>query len=166
MDSVNPLTLQFAVDRTKIFRYAFILQFITAAPFLWFAYATGKTQATLLFGSKAAPGTIVAVVPVHLLRTASSGAQYSRGVVYDVIVEYVPSDQPVRFLDRRTTPLPATVGSTVRVIFDPTHPLTAMVDRGYLNYLPWGPCTGIGIFLVVVAGKGFVSFLFSRLRSS
>jgi len=165
MDSVNPLFLQLAANREKILRYAFILQFIAAVPFLWLAYMTGKPQATLLLRSKTTIGTVVAVVPFRQYKTSASGVLYSRGTSYDVIVEFNPGDQPVRFQDRRGTPFAATVGSPVRVIYDPSHPLTAIMDRGYWNYLPWAPCAAIGLLLSLVALKGFFALLFSQVRS-
>ena len=152
-------------NRERIFRYAFILQFIAAIPFLWLAYTTGKTQATLLLGSRTATGTVVAVVPFRQYKTSASGVLYSRGTSYDVIVEFNPGDQPIRFQDRRGTPFAATVGSPVRVIYDPSHPLTAIMDRGYWNYLPWAPCAVIGGFLALVAFKGLLSLLFSQVCS-
>ena len=152
-------------NREKILRYAFILQFIAAIPFLWLAYMTGKTQASLLLRGKTAPGTVVAVVPFRQYKTSSSGVLYSRRTSYDVIVEFNPGYGPVRFQDRRGTPFAATVGSPVRVIYDPAHPLTAIMDRGYWNYLPWAPCAVIGGFLALVALKGLLSLLFSQVRS-
>src|SRR5579859_5457713 len=165
MAVTSALAFQLAANREKILRFAFILQFIAAIPFLWFACVTGKTQASLLYGSKTAPGTVVAVFPVRLYRTSSSGAQYSRGTVYDVIVEYAPAGEPVRFQDRRTTRVAASVGSPVQVIYNPTHPLTAMVDRGYINYLPWGPPAAIGSFLILVALKGLISLFLQLFRA-
>jgi len=157
MDSANPLFLQLTANREKILRYAFVLQFIAAIPFLWLANVTGKTQATLLLRSKTAPGTVVAVVPFREHKTSASGALYSTRTSYDVIVEFNPGDEPVRFQDRRGTPFAATVGSPVRVIYDPSHPPTAIMDRGYRNYLPWAPCAAIGLFLSLVALKGLLS---------
>jgi hypothetical protein len=165
MDSVNPLIVQLTTNREKILRYAFILQFIAAIPFLWVAFITGQTQATLLLRSKSAHGTVVAVVPFRQYKTSASGRLYSRGTSYDVIVEFKPGDEPIRFQDRRGTPFAATAGSPVRVIYDPAHPLTAIMDRGYWNYLPWAPCAVIGGFLALVALKGLLSVLFSQVRS-
>lgn len=165
MDSVNPLFLHLAAKREKILRYAFILQFIAAIPFLWLANVTGKTQATLLFHSKTAPGTVVAVVPFRQYKTSASGVLYSKRTSYDVIVEFNPGDEPVRFQDRRGTPFAATVGSPVRVIYDPSHPLTAIMDRGYWNYLPWAPCAAIGLLLVLVALKGLLSLFLQLFRA-
>jgi hypothetical protein len=165
MDSVNPLIVQLTSNREKILRYAFIFQFIAAIPFLWVAFITGKTQATLLLRSKTAPGTVVAVVPFRQYKTSPSGVLYSTRTSYDVIVEFIPGDEPIRFQDRRGTPFAAIVGSPVRVIYDPTHPLTAIMDRGYWNYLPWAPCAVIGGSLVLVALKGLLSVLFSQVRS-
>ena len=165
MDSTLGLFMWLSANRERILSYAFILQFIAAIPFLWLAYMTGKTQATLLFHSKTAPGTVVAVVPFRQYKTSASGVLYSRGTSYDVIVEFNPGDEPVRFQDRRGTPFAAAVGSPVRVIYDPSHPLTAIMDRGYWNYLPWAPCAAIGLLLSLVALKGFLALLFSQVRS-
>lgn len=164
-DSTLGIFMWLPANREKILRYAFILQFIAAIPFLWLAYMTGKTQATLLLRSKTAPGTVVAVIPFRQYKTSASGVLYSRGTSYDVIVEFNPGDQPIRFQDRRGTPFAATVGSPVRVIYDPSHPLTAIMDRGYWNYLPWAPCAVIGVLLSLVALKGFLALLFSQVRS-
>src|SRR5882762_5672802 len=155
----------FAAKGEKILRFAFILQFIAAIPFLWLAYTSGKTQATLLFRSQTVPGIVVAVIPFRQYKTSPSGVLYVRGTTYEVIVEFNPGDQPIRFQDRRGTPFAATVGSPVRVIYDPTHPLTAIMDRGYWNYLPWAPCAAIGCFLTLVALKGLLLVLFSQVRS-
>ena len=165
MGTTLPQVVWLVANRERLFRYAFILQFIAAIPFLWLAYTTGKTQATLLLRSKTAPGTVVAVVPFRQYKTSASGVLYSRRTSYDVIVEFNPGDQPVRFQDRRGTPFAATVGSPVRVIYDPAHPLTAIMDRGYWNYLPWAPCAVIGGFLALVAFKGLLSLLFSQVCS-
>ena len=165
MDSTLGLFMWLSANRERILSYAFILQFIAAIPFLWLAYMTGKTQATLLFHSKTAPGTVVAVVPFRQYKTSASGVLYSRGTSYDVIVEFNPGDEPVRFQDRRGTPFAAAVGSPVRVTYDPSHPLTAIMDRGYWNYLPWAPCAAIGLLLSLVALKGFLALLFSQVRS-
>jgi len=126
---------------------------------------TGKTQATLLFHSKTALGTVVAIIPFRQYKTSASGALYSTRTSYDVIVEFNPGDEPVRFQDRRGTPFAATVGSPVRVIYDPSHPLTAIMDRGYWNYLPWAPCAAIGLFLVLVALKGLFSLFLQLFRA-
>jgi len=154
-----------AANREEILRFAFLLQFIAAVPFLWLAYKTGKTQATLLFRSQTVPGIVVAVIPFRQYKTSPSGVLYARGTIYEVIVEFNPGDQRIRFQDRRGTAFASTVGSPVRVIYDPTHPLTAIMDRGYWNYLPWAPCAAIGGFLALVALKGLLLVLFSQVRS-
>jgi len=79
MDSVSPLINQLTANRERIFRYAFILQFIAAIPFLWLAYATGKTQATLLLRSKTAPGTVVAVIPFLAIQNVGFRRPVFRG---------------------------------------------------------------------------------------
>ena len=165
LDAAVGIFMWLTANRERILRYAFILQFTAAIPFLWLANMTGNTQATLLFRSKTATGTVVAIVPLRQYKTSASGVLYSRRTSYDVIVEFNPGDQPIRFQDRRGTPFAAIVGSPVRVIYDPSHPLTAIMDRGYWNYVPWAPCAAIGLLLGFVALRGFFALLFSRVRS-
>jgi len=162
MGAMNPQTLWLIANREKIFRYAFILQFFAAIPFLWLGYTTGNVQARLLLRSQTTIGTVVAVIPVHQYRTSSTGSFYSRRTSYELIVEFNDGSQAVRFQSWPTTSFAETVGSPVRVIYDPGHPLTAIVDRGYWNFIPWAPCLAIGGFLFLVAAKGLLTLLFRR----
>jgi len=159
MDFLTQLSAR-DVNREKLFRYAFLLQFIAAIPFLWFGYATGKVHAQLLVRGTTTSGTVVAVIPVRQYKTSSTGSLYSKKVSYELVVEFSDGNQTTRFQDWPTTSFAETTGSPVRVIYDPAHPLTAIVDRGYWNYLPWAPFAVIGTFLFAVASKGLSTFRF------
>jgi len=162
MAATNPQVLWLAANREKIFRFAFIFQFIAAVPFLWFGYITGNVQSRLLFRSQTASGRVVALIPVPQYRTSSTGTLYSRMTSYELIVEFSDGSQTIRFRSWPTTSFAKTVGSPVQVIYDPSHPLTAIVDRGYWNLLPWAPSAVIGLFLFLVALKGLAALLFRR----
>ena len=148
-----------AANRERIFRYAFILQFIAALPFLLFAYSTGKVHTRLLLRGTATTGTVVASVPVQF----ASGS--SRRTSYEAVVIFMLGEDQFRFQEWKATKVAPSLGARVPVIYDPADPDIAMVDRGYLNYLPWAPCAVIGSFLALVAFKGLLSLLFSQVCS-
>jgi len=145
-----------AANRERIFRYAFILQFIAALPFLLFAYSTGKVHTRLLLKGAATTGTVVASVPVQF----ASGS--SRRTSYEAVVVFLLGEDQFRFQEWKATKVAPTLGTRVSVIYDPADPDVAMVDRGYLNYLPWAPCAVIGLFLLIVAIKGLLTLIFRR----
>lgn len=150
-----------AANREKVFRYAFLLQFVAAIPFLWFGYITGKVHARILMHGTTARGTVVAVVPVHF--SSKSG---SSSTAYEAVVTFAAGSPPhadeYRFQEWKATEVRPIIGSQLPVLYDTEDPDTAMVDRGYLNYLPWAPFAAIGVFLFVVATKGLLTLLFRR----
>jgi uncharacterized protein DUF3592 len=165
MDAANSVAIFAEENQQRYFRYLFLLQFIAAIPFLWFAHATGKVHSQLLLHGRTTAGTVIALVPVHF--RSSSG---SSSTAYEPVVTFhagAPSgDDEYRFQEWKATRITPSVGAAVPVLFDPNDPDTAMVDRGYMNYLPWAPCAFIGLFLVVVATKGLFVLLFRRQAAS
>jgi|ERR1051325_10315817 hypothetical protein len=164
MDAANSLAIFVEENRQKYFRYLFLLQFVAAIPFLWFSYETGKVHARLSLHGSRTRGTIVAVVPVRY--SSSSGMS---STAYEPVVTFTAGPgshaDEFRFQEWKATKVAPAIGTNVSVLYDPEDPDIAMLDRGYLNYLPWAPCAAIGAFLVLVAVKGFVTQLFSRLRT-
>lgn len=157
----NSQLLTLVANREKILRYAFLLQFIAAIPFLWFATVTGKQHAQLLVRGQTASGTVVAIVPVHF--SSSSGMSSTS---YEPVVTFTAGTPPhadeFRFQEWKATKTAPRVGTKVSVLYDPQDPEIAMMDRGFLNYLPWAPCAAIGSFLLLVASKGLLVVLFRR----
>ena len=158
MDSVSPLINQLTANREKILRYAFVFQFLAAPPLLLFAYSTGKVHTRLLLRGAATTGTVVASVPVQV----ASGS--SRRTSYEAVVVFLVGEDQFRFQEWKATRAAPSLGARVPVIYDPADPDIAMVDRGYMNYLPWAPCAAIGGFLALVAFKGLLSLLLSQFR--
>ena len=160
----NSQVLSLVANREKILRYAFLLQFIAAVPFLWFATITGKQHAHLLVSGTHTTGTIVSVVPVRA-SYQGSGTTRSSSTSFQPVVSFVSGTDEFRFQEWKGTSISSSVGTKVSVIFDPSDPDIAMMDRGYLNYLPWAPCAAIGLFLLVVATKGFLRVVVRRTVS-
>jgi hypothetical protein len=149
-----------AQNSQRILRYAFILQFIASVPFLWFAANTGKQHVHLLLKGSNTTGTIVSVVPVQLSR--GSGSNFSTTTSYEAVISFSAGENRFRFQEWKGTSISPTIGTKVQVIYDPSEPEIAMADRGYLNFLPWGPCAAIGVFLLLVALKGLLTLLLRR----
>ncbi|HLZ11576.1 MAG TPA: DUF3592 domain-containing protein [Candidatus Acidoferrum sp.] len=163
MDSVSPLIVQLTTNREKIFRYAFILQFIAALPFLLFGYSTGKVHAHLILKGAITTGVIAGSVPVQFYSRSNSTVSVRTN--YEAIVAFSLETRQFRFQEWKATNFEPRLGTPVSVIYDPSDPAIAMVDRGYSNYLPWAPCAVIGVFLALVALKGLLAVLFSQVRS-
>jgi len=152
-----------ADNRERVLRFAFILQFVASVPFLWFAVASGRQHVLLLATGANTTGTIISVVPVQMNRGSSTSPWSSTS--YEPVVSFSAGDRQFRFQEWKGTRVPPTLGTRVQVIYDPAEPIIAMVDRGYLNYLPWAPCAFIGVFLFFVALKGLLAVLLSKVRS-
>jgi hypothetical protein len=159
MDAANFLAIFVEENRQKYFRYLFLLQFVASLLLLWLGYTTGRVHAQLLLHGRTTMGTVVAVVPVR----SSSG---SRSTAYEPVVTFhvgAPSqDDEFHFQEWKATRIAPSIGTQVSILYDPEDPDTAIVDRGYLNYLPWAPCAAVGSFLFLLAVKGFIALFFHK----
>ncbi|HET7258242.1 MAG TPA: DUF3592 domain-containing protein [Candidatus Acidoferrum sp.] len=149
-------------NRDRISRYAFIPQFLAAALFLSFAYATGHAHAHLLFKGARTRGEIVALKPVQMAHRSNAGSTNWYTTIYEPLVEFNAGDRVVRFQEWKGSASSAGIGWTVPVIYDPADPSFAMLDRGFSNWLPWAPCCVIGLILALASIRGLFAFLFQR----
>jgi len=147
-------------NRARIFRLAFLLQFLVALALLGVAYFTGKTEAHLLLNGARAQGKIVAFQKrqLHTHRNPSSTGMYGRNV-YLPVVEFEARGEPVRFVETKLVTQEEGVGWPVAVLYDSADPTRAMIDRPFWNWIPWGPALAMGLFLLLVALKGLFAFL-------
>jgi|SRR5882724_1103766 len=148
-------------NRARIFRYYFIPQFLAAALFLSFAYATGRVHARLLLTGVHTRGKIVGLKPVRI-RSRSNGVTSHGSTIYEPTVEFALNDRVVRFQEWKGSESNFGLGWSVPVIYDPSDPSFAMMDRGFWNWLPWAPCFAGGFLVGLAAIKGLLVFLFRR----
>jgi uncharacterized protein DUF3592 len=151
-------------NREKIARYLFIPQFLAAALFLSFAYATGHVHAHLLFKGARTRGTIVDLKPVKFSDRSRSGSNWYT-TIYEPLVEFNAGDRVVRFQEWKGSESRVGMGWSVPVIYDPADPSFAMIDRGCWNWLPWAPCFVIGLPVALASLRGFLAFFFRRART-
>jgi Protein of unknown function (DUF3592) len=147
-------------NRGKILRYAFVLQFLVAAALLTAADFTGHTDLRLLLHGARANGKIVAFQQRqwHTHRNPSSTGMYGRNV-YLPIVEFEVQGAIVRFEEKKLVAQGEGVGWPVTVLYDPTNPSVARIDRPFWNWMPWAPLLAIGSLLALAALKGLLTFL-------
>jgi len=148
-------------NREKIFRYLFIPQFLVAALFLSFSYATGKVHARLLLRSARTQGTIVGFRSALIShRSNSGGSRWS--TIYEPLVEFSANGRVFHIQEWQGSESRVGLGSSVPIIYEPADPSVAMLDRGPSNWFPWAPCFVIGLILALVSLKGFFLFLFQQ----
>jgi hypothetical protein len=147
----------------RLVRCVFIPQLLVALVLLGLSYRTGKDFVHLLRKGARTQGKIVGFQPVLIQthRNPSSTGSLGR-MIYLPVVEFRVNDRLVRFREQKLLPNGEGVGWSVTILYDPSDPSIAMVDRASWNWLPWAPFFAMG-FVVGLAGlKGFFDFLFRQ----
>jgi hypothetical protein len=151
--SVEQLVSWMTSNREKVFRYAWISQLFAGLVFLGLGYFMGHAHFHLIREGVKAPGRIVSYEQKSF-RSSSSGTS-STTTSYMPIVEFHTNDRFIQFQDWLGTKIAGNVNDPVIVLYDPANPSVAIIDRPAWNWLPWAPIAAVGLFLVLVAIKGF-----------
>jgi len=133
-------------NRAQILRYMYIPQAIAGVVLLTMAYFMGHTHLHLILEGIRAPGRIVG----HQQRTFED---YSSTAP---IVEFAAGARTVRFEDWLGSASTGNLQDRVTVLYDRERPSEAMIDRPAWNWLPWAPIGVVGLFLTLVAVKGWL----------
>jgi hypothetical protein len=158
--SVEQLVSWMTGNREKVLRYAWIPQLFAGLVFLGLGYFMGHGHFHLIREGVRAPGRIVGYKQESF--RSSSSTTSSTTTSYMPIVEFHTNERFVQFQDWLGTKIAGSANVPVIVLYDPASPSVAMIDRPAWNWLPWAPILGLGLFLVLVAIKGF----FRSLRSA
>jgi hypothetical protein len=140
-------------NREKVFRYAWIPQLFAGLVFLGLGYFMGHAHFHLIREGVRAPGRIVSYKQKSF--RSSSSTTSSTTTSYMPIVEFHTNDRFIQFQDWLGTNIAGNANVPVIVLYDPANPSVAMIDRPAWNWLPWAPIVAVGLFLVLVATKGF-----------
>lgn len=112
----------------------------------------GQTMQQRLAGSVAAAGRVVALHSEY--NAGGNGASYT---YYPVVVFTLPDGAKVRFRGNTGSNPPAyEKGERVRVLYPPLLPQEAMIDQGFLNWLPAAVCLALGILLTWLGGASWL----------
>jgi hypothetical protein len=140
-------------NRAQILRYMYIPQGIAGAVLLIAAYFMGHTHFRLIREGARAPGRVVGHIQRNL---GNSTSRMSSTLTFMPIVEFEAGDRIVRFEDWLGSSSTGGLPDRVTVLYDRDRPSEAMIDRPAWNWLPWAPIGVAGLFLTLVAIKGWL----------
>jgi hypothetical protein len=148
--SVEQLVAWMTANREKIFRYGWILQVFAGLVLLVLGYLTGHDHFHLIRQGVRAPGTIIGYKQTRIGTRGEIGT-----LAYMPVVEFHTNDRFVQFQDWLGTNIAGSANVPVIVLYDPADSSVAMIDRPVWNWIPWAPVFALGVFLLLVAIKGF-----------
>jgi hypothetical protein len=148
--SAQALAAWMANNRGKVFRYIYVLQIVTGLIFLFLGYFTGKDHFILIRRGVRAPG-IVVDYKAEIFRDSSRN---STSTGYMPIVQFQAGERIVRFEDWMGSRIAESLRRPVTVLYNPTNPSNAMIDRPIMNWIPWAPTFALGLFLFLVGLRG------------
>lgn len=100
-----------------------------------------------------APGRIVGYKQESF--RSSSSTTSSTTTAYMPMVEFHTNDRFIQFQDWLGTNIAGSTNVPVVVLYDPSNPSVAMIDRPVWNWIPWAPTLTVGFLLVLSAINGF-----------
>ena len=151
--TVEGLVARAIENKAQILRYLYIPQALAGAILLIVAYIMGHAHFHLIQQGVRAPGTVVGFKQTYIGNTLS---RTTPALAFLPIVEFQAGERIVRFEDWKGSSLAGSLRNRVTVLYDPTQPSDAMIDRPVWNWLPWAPIAAVGLFLTLVAIKGWL----------
>jgi len=140
-------------NKDKILRYAFIAQAIAALIFLALGYYMGKDHFHLIREGVRTQGRVVGYKQKNFRDT--EGNRSYGDTAFMPLVEFQAGGHVVRFQDWKGSSSTGVLGGPVTVLYDPSVPSVAMIDRPVWNWIPWAPTFLAGMFLALVSIKGW-----------
>lgn len=124
-------------------------------------YAAGREHLHLILDGSRTQGRIISYRQV---RMPNSG-----GATWDVIalpkVEFVTDGQTFHFEDWMGSESEV-LNLPVLVLYDPSHPATAMIDRRVMNWVPWAPMIAVGMLLLASAARRGIRGMRQKLATT
>jgi hypothetical protein len=151
--TVEGLVARALENRAQILRYMYIPQAFAGAILLIVAYMMGHVHFHLIQQGVRAPGTVVGFQQRYI---GNSMSRTTPALAFMPIVEFQAGDRIVRFEDWKGSSLAGSLRDRVTVLYDPARPSDAMIDRPVWNWMPWAPIAAVGLFLTLVAIKGWL----------
>jgi hypothetical protein len=153
--TIEGLVARLLKNNEQILHYLYIPQALAGAVLLIAAYIMGHAHFHLIRQGVRAPGTVVDhEQQVFTSRSSSGGTRSTLALM--PIVEFKAGEQTVRFKDWMGSSSGGDQYDRVTVLYDPARPSDAMIDRPVWNWLPWAPIGAVGLFLTLVAIKGWL----------
>jgi Protein of unknown function (DUF3592) len=139
-------------------RYLPLVQILTGIFLAFLGYAIGKDHLHLIRHGVRTYGVVVGYQAQSFY-----DSRHNSSTGFMPLVEFRAGDRLVHFKDWLGSSSHGARGTSVAVLYDPDNPSTAVIDRAFLNWIPWGPTLALGVFLILV---GFRSIAVRRTADS
>jgi hypothetical protein len=151
VSGINQLSQWMLSNKEKVLRYTRFVQAAAGLFVLLFGSYIGKEHFHLIRQGVRTQGTIVGYKQESF--PDRGGTRWDTASM--PIVKFQAGDHVVQFKDWMASKAPL-LNVPVVVLYDPANPSMAMIDRPVWNWIPWAPAAAVGLFLVLVAIKGFL----------
>lgn len=164
VSSINQLSAWAANNKATVLRYTRVAQAVVGLFLMLLGYYMGREHFHLIRAGARSQGIIVGYKEQYFAgnysRPSSSGT-----TAFMPIVKFQARDRVIQFKDWMGTNA-AVLNVRVTVLYDPANPSVAMIDRPVWNWIPWAPTFAVGLFLLLVAIKGWLFPCESRPAAS
>jgi hypothetical protein len=148
---VGSVVDRIVANRSRILRWMWIPQLVVGAFLLVLAVYIGRGHFDLIRHGMRADGRVVGYEQ-RTFRSSNGTSQTSTTTTaFMPIVEFRTSARVVRFTDWLGSRSAGHLSEVLTVLYDPTNPSLAMIDRPVMNWIPWMPIAAVGLLLVVAA---------------
>jgi hypothetical protein len=154
MSSVQQVVAWMLNNKEQVFRFMRVLQLLAALFLLGLGYFIGHEHFHLIRAGVRTQGVIVGYKE-QSFQSYNQGRSHS-STAFMPIVEFRSGERVIRFKDWMGTQSASGRGTAVTVLYNPADPVSAMIDRPVMNWIPWAPIFAVGFFLVLVAANGFL----------
>jgi len=142
-------------NRPKILRYTFVLQVLVGLFLLFMAGHMGRTNFHLIRVGVRAPGRVVGNEQRNFGSSVGSSGRVT--TAFMPVVEFSANGQTIRFTDWLGSSSTGSFPDRVTVLYDSSAPSVAIIDRPFMNWMPWAPIAVAGCFLCFVGGRQLLS---------
>ncbi|WP_047393723.1 DUF3592 domain-containing protein [Chitinibacter sp. ZOR0017] len=142
---IDPSALEQSAQRVGQgwIRWLWCLQLVVGLALLGLSYVLGADRYPLVLRGELVQG--------QLLRYERLPPDQTQAERYRVYVSFIHDGRRYQFADWNLLRARGGVAEQPAVIYDPTEPTLAMLDRGaWRNALPWLPPALVGVFLLLV----------------
>ena len=149
-DKLSDWVLWTAANRGKVLSYVRGLQIFAGLLLLLIGWHMGHAHLHLMRDGIRAQGKIVDS-RTERFRSGTSGT-----TAYMPVVDFQAGDRTTRFTNWLGSSRSPTLNQIVPVLYDAADPSVAMIDRPVMNWIPWGPISAVGLFLLLVGIVGLL----------
>ena len=154
-----------AKNRTKIYNFECILHAFVGFFLVFLSYQIGHKHINLLQNGVKAWGIVVDYKQeAFVTNSGFSNTVKDHKNIFVRIIEFKVGDRLMRFRDWIGSESNYSSQVSVPIIYNPSDPSIALIDRPIINWLLWAPICLIGLFLMLVSVKNLFKSILINLE--